>query len=198
MGLQESCSSEPGPLGESLVKMCEAMRHRGADSTGFALYGEPDPSRLIVRARHPDASRALIDAENVLNAVRELGGDMHAEITTDDAVGRERPVPALRAALHGRHQAARDRDRGGRARHRDPVGRPLARDRQGRRRRAPRSTRGTTSRSSAAATASATCGSPPSRSPPSPTATRSGPSRSPTSRSSTTGRSRTTTRCAAS
>jgi glutamate synthase domain-containing protein 1 len=79
--------SEPGPLGESLVKMCEAMRHRGADSTGFALYGEPDPSRLIVRARHPDASRALIDAENVLSAVRELGGDMHAEITTDDAVG---------------------------------------------------------------------------------------------------------------
>ena len=58
---------EPGPLGESLVKMCEAMRHRGADSTGFALYGEPDESRLIVRARHPDASRALIDAENVLN-----------------------------------------------------------------------------------------------------------------------------------
>ena len=35
--------SEPGPLGESLVKMCEAMRHRGADSTGFALYRESVP-----------------------------------------------------------------------------------------------------------------------------------------------------------
>jgi len=75
---------EPGPVGESLVKMCEAMRHRGADSTGFALYGEPDPARLIVRARHPDASRALADAEQIVDAVRDLGGDLHDEITHDD------------------------------------------------------------------------------------------------------------------
>jgi glutamine phosphoribosylpyrophosphate amidotransferase len=75
---------EPGPVGESLVKMCEAMRHRGADSTGFALYGEPDTTRLIVRARHPDASRALADAEHIADAVRDLGGDLHDEITHDD------------------------------------------------------------------------------------------------------------------
>ena len=80
---------EPGPLGESLVKMCEAMRHRGADSTGFALYGEPDTTRLIVRARHPEASRALADAERVADAVRELGGDLHDEITHDDAADAE-------------------------------------------------------------------------------------------------------------
>jgi asparagine synthetase B (glutamine-hydrolysing) len=47
--------SGPGPIGESLVQMCAAMRHRGIDSTGFALYGEPDPDRLIVRLRFPDA-----------------------------------------------------------------------------------------------------------------------------------------------
>ena len=32
---------EPGPIGRNLVDMCQAMRHRGYDSTGFALYGAP-------------------------------------------------------------------------------------------------------------------------------------------------------------
>jgi glutamine phosphoribosylpyrophosphate amidotransferase len=76
---------ERGPIGSHLVKMCQAMRHRGADSTGFALYGEPDPERLIVRLRFPDGSRWTTDTENILAAVRELGGDQHSEIEIDDA-----------------------------------------------------------------------------------------------------------------
>ncbi len=78
---------ETGPVGDSLVKMCQAMRHRGADSTGFALYGEHDATRLIVRARHPDATRAFADTEAILAAVRELGGDQHAEASFDTAAG---------------------------------------------------------------------------------------------------------------
>ena len=47
---------EPGPIGRYLVDMCQAMRHRGYDSTGFALYGAAvDGQRLrlrIVKADH--------------------------------------------------------------------------------------------------------------------------------------------------
>ena len=40
----------PGKVGEDLVKLMHAQRHRGADSTGFALYGEPLDTGYIVRA----------------------------------------------------------------------------------------------------------------------------------------------------
>ena len=36
----------PGPIGRNLVDMCQAMRHRGYDSTGFALYGEPAKAEI--------------------------------------------------------------------------------------------------------------------------------------------------------
>ena len=52
----------PGPIGRNLVDMCQAMRHRGYDSTGFALYGEPVEGQLILRLRierrGPDARGA--------------------------------------------------------------------------------------------------------------------------------------------
>jgi glutamate synthase domain-containing protein 1 len=32
---------QPGAIGADLVAMLTAQRHRGTDSTGFALYGEP-------------------------------------------------------------------------------------------------------------------------------------------------------------
>jgi methylamine---glutamate N-methyltransferase subunit A len=74
---------EHGPVGDALVRMCQAMRHRGEDSTGFALYGPYDESRLVVRARHPDARRAFADAESIVEAVHEIGGKHHAEIGYD-------------------------------------------------------------------------------------------------------------------
>jgi glutamate synthase domain-containing protein 1 len=36
-------------IGHELTSMLQALRHRGPDSTGFALYGEPRPGRLILR-----------------------------------------------------------------------------------------------------------------------------------------------------
>ena len=74
---------EPGPIGEQLVRMCDAMRHRGVDSTGFALYREPDPDRLIARLRFPDAAgwEARLDA--LIESVREAGGDLVAEPSFD-------------------------------------------------------------------------------------------------------------------
>ena len=92
---------EQGPIGSHLVKMCHAMRHRGADSTGFALYGEPDPSRLIVRLRFPDGSRWIDDVESILAGVRELGGDQHSDFTVDDAPHAADRFVRLSLRYHG-------------------------------------------------------------------------------------------------
>ena len=194
----ESCWASRARVGESLVRMCEAMRHRGADSTGFALYGEQRVRPgVIARAAASPTPRAGArgSTPSVIASVRELGGDLHAEIpAVDDGRGRGRPLPAPRARCTGeaRPRCAHSRRRGGveiQSLGHSP------RDRQGPRRRRPRSTRATASppfrgtprpRPRAA-------GDRVDRSP-SPTATRSGPSRSTTSRSSTTASSRTTTR----
>ena len=38
-----------GRIGNEMTKMLQAMRHRGPDSTGFALYGEPSAGILAMR-----------------------------------------------------------------------------------------------------------------------------------------------------
>ena len=90
-----------GAIGDALVKMCLAMRHRGADSTGFALYGDPDPERLIIRLRFPDATTWSRDVESILAAVRELGGDLHAEYAVDDADDAEDRFVRLEISYEG-------------------------------------------------------------------------------------------------
>jgi len=79
---------EEGPIGSSLVRMCQAMRHRGADSTGFALYGPYDDRRLVVRLRLPEGAHDWeAQCERMHDAVRELGGGFHDEPTADGARG---------------------------------------------------------------------------------------------------------------
>lgn len=38
-----------GNIGDEMTSMLQALRHRGPDSTGFALYGEPKDKRLLLR-----------------------------------------------------------------------------------------------------------------------------------------------------
>ena len=186
---------EHGPIGRYLVDMCQAMRHRGYDSTGFALYGEPVAAdRPAPAHRRGGHTRAALDA--LEGSLRERGVTLAEEHDRRRAGAPDRFVRATVARPPTKCATSCVRSTRP-ARHRGPVDRPLARDRQGPRRRATPSTRATASRRSSARTASATCASRPSRSSTSPTATPSGPSRSPTSRSSTTARSRTTSASAA-
>ncbi|GIS91566.1 MAG: hypothetical protein CM1200mP20_16070 [Pseudomonadota bacterium] len=75
----------PGKVGEDLVKLMHAQRHRGADSTGFALYGEPLDTGYVVRAmvagRH-ELSQVL---ELFLDLLRAHGSDFLADPSWDDA-----------------------------------------------------------------------------------------------------------------
>ena len=42
---------KPGAIGDEMTAMLEALKHRGPDSTGFALYGEPQDEVLIMRLK---------------------------------------------------------------------------------------------------------------------------------------------------
>ena len=60
-GLAGIVLKQPASLGELLVRQGQAIRHRGNDSTGFALYGPPGPAgRLDVHARGR-AAAAVVD-----------------------------------------------------------------------------------------------------------------------------------------
>lgn len=75
----------PGRVGADLVTLMEAQRHRGADSTGFALYGEPLESGYIVRAMTSNRQNLSADLEDFLNILRQNGSDYLGDPTWDDA-----------------------------------------------------------------------------------------------------------------
>jgi glutamate synthase domain-containing protein 1 len=76
---------EPGDIGSDLVAMMAAQRHRGCDSTGFALYGVPRHDGYVVRVLIEDR-RELGRALDELAAVtREHGADLLEDPTWDDS-----------------------------------------------------------------------------------------------------------------
>ena len=77
--------SEPGDIGERLVQMMSALRHRGTDSTGFALYGPWREDRLIVRLRVADRERLADKLKDVEAALRQAGGEFVSPPTWDKA-----------------------------------------------------------------------------------------------------------------
>ena len=60
-GIAGRTLNEPGHVGEDLTAMMAAQRHRGWDSTGFALYGTPRTTGYVVRALLDD--RAHLDED---------------------------------------------------------------------------------------------------------------------------------------
>ena len=76
---------EAGPIGEHLVRMCQSMRHRGYDSTGFALYGPAKPDELILRLRVLDARQSDAALAALEGSLRERGITFVAEVSVDDA-----------------------------------------------------------------------------------------------------------------
>jgi len=44
------------PIGDEMTRMLQSMKHRGPDSTGYALYGTPENGDLIMRYKLADAN----------------------------------------------------------------------------------------------------------------------------------------------
>jgi hypothetical protein len=65
--------------------MMAAQRHRGSDSTGFALYREPLENAYVVRALLADRAHLEKDLEALRAVTREHGGDFVEDPTWDDS-----------------------------------------------------------------------------------------------------------------
>ncbi len=44
------------PIGDEMTRMLQSMKHRGPDSTGYALYGSPEDGNLVMRYKLADAN----------------------------------------------------------------------------------------------------------------------------------------------
>jgi methylamine---glutamate N-methyltransferase subunit A len=44
------------PIGDEMTRMLQSMKHRGPDSTGYALYGAPENGALVMRFKLADAN----------------------------------------------------------------------------------------------------------------------------------------------
>ena len=46
----------PHPIGDEMTRMLQSMKHRGPDSTGYALYGTPTNGEIVMRYKLADAN----------------------------------------------------------------------------------------------------------------------------------------------
>lgn len=107
-------SASAGPLGRTLVDMCQEMYRRGTDSVGFAVYGTDRNGDYIVRVQlqedaEPGADELVVAAARQLVTVKDAkftGSNVRLVVDSDrdgklaDAV--EKAVPGARVFSVGR------------------------------------------------------------------------------------------------
>lgn len=77
----------PGPVGRDLVEMMDAQEHRGADSTGFAVYGAPRETGYVLRGMGFDKATLDADMAGFRDVLKAHGADLLEEpsFVTDEA-----------------------------------------------------------------------------------------------------------------
>jgi glutamate synthase domain-containing protein 1 len=70
---------EAAAVGNELTEMLQALRHRGPDSTGFALYGESRPGRLLLRFKAAESSD-MAGGFQILEDIRERRAEVDQRI----------------------------------------------------------------------------------------------------------------------
>lgn len=78
-GIAGRILSEPGNVGRDLVRLMEAQAHRGADSTGFAIYTVPRESGFVLRGMGFDKSSIDSDISDFTHLLKTHGADFSAE-----------------------------------------------------------------------------------------------------------------------
>lgn len=84
-GIAGRILNSPGKVGLDLVNLMDAQAHRGADSTGFAIYGEPLTTGYVLRGMGFDKSSIDADLGDFANVLKDHGADLlkDPEILTD-------------------------------------------------------------------------------------------------------------------
>jgi glutamate synthase domain-containing protein 1 len=86
-GIAGRILNAPGKVGNDLVNLMDAQEHRGADSTGFAIYGVPRDTGYVLRGMGFDKAGLDADLAAFEAVMREHGSDHLAdpEIVTDQS-----------------------------------------------------------------------------------------------------------------
>ena len=84
-GIAGRIMNAPGKVGNDLVELMEAQEHRGADSTGFAIYGPARDQGFVLRGMGFDKARLDADLTDFGSVLRDHGADhlSDPEILTD-------------------------------------------------------------------------------------------------------------------
>lgn len=85
-GIAGRIMTTPGQVGQDLVNLMDAQSHRGADSTGFAIYGQPMASGYVLRGMGFDKSTLDSDLQDFENTLKDHGSGFLNDpaILTDD------------------------------------------------------------------------------------------------------------------
>lgn len=74
-GIAGRILSSPGNVGRDLVDLMDAQEHRGADSTGFAVYGVPRDRGYVLRGMGFNKANLDRDLADFSNVLRDHGSD---------------------------------------------------------------------------------------------------------------------------
>lgn len=83
-GIAGRILNAPGKVGHDLVEMMDAQEHRGADSTGFAIWGVPRDDGHVVRAIGFERERMGADLDDFRAILRAHGSDFIEDPTWDN------------------------------------------------------------------------------------------------------------------
>ncbi|MBD3665187.1 hypothetical protein [Sulfitobacter aestuariivivens] len=78
-GIAGRILNAPGQVGRDLVALMDAQEHRGADSTGFAVYGTPMDQGYVLRGMGFDKAQMDSDLELFRATLKEHGSDLMSD-----------------------------------------------------------------------------------------------------------------------
>ena len=84
-GIAGRILTTPGPIGADLVALMDAQSHRGADSTGFAIYGQPRQDGFIVRIMGFVRDSLGRDLDDFLSLTKDHGSDFLEQPTWNES-----------------------------------------------------------------------------------------------------------------
>ncbi len=86
-GIAGRILNSPGKVGQDLVDLMDAQEHRGADSTGFAVYGPARDKGFILRLMGFDRTKFGSDLDEFRAILKSHGSDFLEEpaVRTDEA-----------------------------------------------------------------------------------------------------------------
>lgn len=86
-GIAGRILNAPGQVGRDLVALMDAQEHRGADSTGFAVYGAPMEQGYVLRGMGFDKAQMDSDLEAFRHVLKDHGSDLLVDpaIVSDSA-----------------------------------------------------------------------------------------------------------------